>query len=325
MVLSDVAPGSAAPRPACSRDTAGALPRLSWHWAVFVVLALLLLDATSRAAWAVAVSVAAAVGAALAHRHRPGAEPARRAVDRDDLVVIGILYVVVVALLRVAFVGFGTDRVAGLFLSFGTALVLGVAVPLWYTVRWRGRSLRSVGLGHDWRAAAVPGLCFASVQLAITLWGYDLPSRAVDWVPLLVMSLMVGAFETVFFRGFAQGCLERSFGTALGIAVAAALYALYHVGYGMGAREMAFLFGLGVVYALAFAVARHGLVLWPLLTPLGALFNNLEAGDIELPWASIAGFADVLVLMAVAVWLAAGQQRRAGGGDERAPAVPAPR
>jgi hypothetical protein len=52
------------------------------------------------------------------------------------------------------------------------------------------------------------------------------------------------------------------------------------------------------------------LVLWPLLTPLGALYANLEAGDIELPWASIAGFVDVAVVMAVLVWLAHRHQRR---------------
>jgi hypothetical protein len=51
-------------------------------------------------------------------------------------------------------------------------------------------------------------------------------------------------------------------------------------------------------------MTRNILILWPILTPMGALFNNLESGDIDLPWASIAGFADVAGIMAVAVWLA---------------------
>ena len=33
---------------------------------------------------------------------------------------------------------------------------------------------------------------------------------------------------------------------------------------------MVFLFGLGVLYAVAFALVRNVLVLWPLLTPLGS-------------------------------------------------------
>jgi hypothetical protein len=118
------------------------------------------------------------------------------------------------------------------------------------------------------------------------------------------MSLVVGLFEAIFFRGFIQNRLEASFGTGPAIAGAALLYSLYHVGYGMGVEEMWFLFGLGVVYAVIFRLTTNILVLWPLLTPLGAFFNNLEAGDIELPWASIAGFADVAAVMAVAIWLA---------------------
>lgn len=54
-----------------------------------------------------------------------------------------------------------------------------------------------------------------------------------------------------------------------------------------------FLTGLGVVYAVAFRLVGSILVLWPLLTPLGSFFNQLQASDIELPWTSIAGFADV--------------------------------
>ncbi|MGN6574597.1 MAG: lysostaphin resistance A-like protein, partial [Nocardioides sp.] len=153
------------------------------------------------------------------------------------------------------------------------------------------------------RVTAVLALLFAGVQFALTLWGYDLPA-AQDWVPLLCMALVIGVFESVFFRGFVQNVLEDQFGPVIGIGGAAAMYGLYHVGYGMGLREMAFLTGLGVVYAVAFALARNLLVLWPLLTPLGSFFANVEAADIDLPWASIAGFADVLGLMVAAWWLA---------------------
>jgi hypothetical protein len=66
------------------------------------------------------------------------------------------------------------------------------------------------------------------------------------------------------------------------------------------------LFGLGVVYAVAYALCGNLLVLWPLLTPLGSFFAQLESGDLagKLPWAAILGFVDVLGLMAAAVVLA---------------------
>jgi len=125
-----------------------------------------------------------------------------------------------------------------------------------------------------------------------------------------VMALVVGVFESIFFRGFVQGRLEEAFGSRVGIAGAAVLYGAYHVGYGMGLREMLFLTGLGVVYAVAYALPRNVFVLWPLLTPVGSFFANVEAGDIDLPWASIMGFADVLALMVAAIWLGARHARR---------------
>jgi hypothetical protein len=144
------------------------------------------------------------------------------------------------------------------------------------------------------------------------LWGCWLPATE-NWVPLLVMSLTVGLFEAVFFRGFMQGRLQASLGSGPAVAGAASLYALYHVGYGMGAGELVFLFGLGVVYAVAYRLTENILVLWPLLTPLGAWFNNMEAGDIQLPLASIAGFVDVLVVMALVIWLAYRHQHHRPG------------
>lgn len=279
-------------------------------WAAYVVAMMLLLDVIDLP-WMGVIAPVGAGAVVVWQRRRPpsGVCWARRRVDRQDLWAIGAFYVVVVGLFAVAFEGFGTDRVAGLFLGFAAGLLVGVIGPLLYTMR-RGRSLSDLGIGgRRMRETVVLGLGFAGLQFSMTLWGYDLP-QPVDWVPLLVMSVVVGAFEAVFFRGFVQGRLEHSFGTAPAVAGAAALYALYHVGYGMGADEMRFLFGLGVVYAVAYRLVENVLVLWPLLTPLGAFFNNLEAADIDLPWASIAGFVDVAAVMAVAVFVTGRHERR---------------
>lgn len=132
------------------------------------------------------------------------------------------------------------------------------------------------------------------------------------------MSLVVGLFEAIFFRGFVQGRLEDSVGATAAVVGAAALYSLYHVGYGMGAGELWFLFGLGIVYAVAYRLVENVLVLWPLLTPLGAFYTNLRAGDIDLPWASILGFADVAAVIGVVLWLAGRHQRNAQATAEAA-------
>jgi uncharacterized protein len=285
-----------------------------------VVLALLLLEALAGWAYVLVVSVAMfSVGLILRLIFREFRLFWWRP-DRKDLVVIAALYLAVVGANRLAFVGFTTDNMLGLFLSYAVVglLLLGVAGPVVYTVWWRSRSLRSLGVGaHEWRPTVLLGLVFAGVQFSMTLWAYDLP-QPVDWIPLLLMSLTVGMFESIFFRGFIQNRLEASFGPVAGIGSAAALYGLYHFGYGMGSGEIAFLTGLGVVYAVAFATTRNIFILWPLLTPLGSLFNNLEAGDIELPWASMAGFGQVLLAMGVVLWLA---HRHASRKDELKPIV----
>jgi len=126
------------------------------------------------------------------------------------------------------------------------------------------------------------------------------------------MSLTVGFFEAAFFRGFIQGTLERSVGVAPAVIAAAALYSIYHVGYGMGLSEMLFLFGLGVVYTIAYRITGNILAIWPLLTPIGGFFSQLKAGEMtgQLPWISMLGFADVLAVIALAIWLTARHERR---------------
>jgi uncharacterized protein len=280
-------------------------------WTVFVVAAMLALPVWSLTTWGVVVPVAAAVLLAVTGHAAHGQSWLHWRADWADLGVVVGLYVAVVALYRLAFVVFTADRVLGLFLAFAGGLILGVVGPVVYTTWVRHRPLRTLGLGlHALRPTLVLAALFGGVQFVIMFGGYALPAP-VDWVPLLVLSLTVGVFEAVFFRGFVQGRLEASFGTAGGVVGAAVLYALYHVGYGMAGSEMVFLFGLGVVYAIAYRLVNNVLVLWPLLTPIGAFFNNLESGDIVLPWASILGFVDVLGVMAAVIWLAARHERRA--------------
>jgi len=278
-------------------------------WAAFVAGALIALEFLDLTVYGIVVPVAAvALYLAIGRRATPGTRPP---IDRRDVQVIGATYLAVVALFFAAFRLFGTDSVLGLFLCFAAGLVAGVSVPVVYTVWRRHRPLTSLGLGlHDLPLTIALGLLFAGIQFALTLWGYDLPASGEDWVPLLVMALVVGIFESIFFRGFLQGRLVAMFGPGVGIAAAAGLYGLYHVGYGMGLDEMTFLLGLGVVYAIAYQLTSNLLVLWPLLTPLGSFFAQVNAGDIDLPWASILGFLDVAAVMITVIVIAHRHERR---------------
>ena len=209
-------------------------------WTTFAVVALLLMDVLDLTVYGVVIPVAGVLLALVMARigpPNPSIAWAQLVVDRADVIAIVALYVVTVGLFRLAFGVFGTDRVVGLFLSFAAALLVGVVGSVVYTTWIRRRPLASIGIGpQNLRSTLRLGLLLAAVQFSITLWGYDLP-EPIDWVPLLVMAITVGLFEAIFFRGFIQGRLEASFGVAPAVLGAAALYALYHVGYGMDARR----------------------------------------------------------------------------------------
>ena len=294
-------------RPA-TREGTHHVPLATTVWFLFCLVSLLALAAVDLEVWA-ALVILAGVALACVPALRPRADTQ---VDLIDLAAVMGAYVGVVVLFRVAFTVFTTDNVLGLFLCFAAGLLLGVVGPVFYTVWGRRRPLRSLGLGtHQLRPTLAMGLVLAAAQFAVTFVGYSMPAPE-QWVPLLGMSLVVGLFEAVFFRGFVQGRLEASFGAVPAVAGAAVLYGAYHVGYGMGVSELWFLLALGVVYAVAYRLTTNVLILWPLLTPMGAFFNNLDNGEIDLPWASLLGFADVVLLMAAAIWFAHRKERTLG-------------
>jgi hypothetical protein len=167
-------------------------------WTSWVIVGLLLLDRVGGWTYLLAVSALAALACAI-----PGALPRRsHRQDHAELVVMGGLYVAVVGLLSLAFRGFGTAHTPGLFLSFAAALLVGVVGPIYYTVWRRGGTLEDLGLRVGSRTETLTlALLFASVQFWLTVWRMDLPNPE-DWVPLLVMALVVGVFESIFFRGF---------------------------------------------------------------------------------------------------------------------------
>jgi len=284
---------------------------LAGVWACFAVAAILMLSFGNLIAFGVGVPVAAIALAAICARlgvfRNVPVQWVRWKLDKADVAAVVVLYAAVVGLFKVGFGVFGTSNMLWFFLAFAAAMLIGVVGPIVYVVWIRHRSMSVLGIGlHNFRATVLLALVFAGAQVAVTLWGLSFPA-AVDWVPLLMMSLTVGAFEAVFFRGFIQGTLEPVVGAAPALAAAAALYALYHVGYGMGLADMVFLFGLGVVYTIAYRITANLLAIWPLLTPLGGFFNQLKSGDLagQLPWISILGFADILAVMVIAIWLTA--------------------
>lgn len=146
-----------------------------------------------------------------------------------------------------------------------------------------------------------------------------------DWRDLRAIAVfyvaIVGLYRLAFVVFTADVVAGLFFSFAAGLLLDRAPSAR---GYGMGFGDMTFLLGLGVVYAVAYRLVRNGLVLWPLLTPLGSFFANVEAGDIELPWASIMGFVDVAALMVTIIVIAHRHETGSSKKHRRRPRAEAP-
>lgn len=230
---------------------------------------------------------------------------------RKELLVVLASYILVVATFYLAFNIFTTRLVALNFITFGVIGVLGfgiIAPVAWFLLVWK-RPLRELGITRQRLAASmVLGLALTLVQYFITLRTIQLPPP-VELVPLLTMAITVGLFENIFYRGWMQLRMEESFGIVPAVLLSSILYSLYHIGYGMRPDELLVLFFVGLVYAIIFRLTSNIFILFPFLTPTGAIFSQIKEG-LTLPFAATLGFVDVLAAAFIAIWLIARLQKK---------------
>ena len=120
---------------------------------------------------------------------------------------------------------------------------------------------------------------------------------------VVVIGVLAGSAEEVFFRGYMQTRLRERFAPALAIVVTSAAFALLHLEWIHASMALALGFWLGFVTERAGsalpAVAAHVInnVLFTLLT---ALFGTLEERALNV--ALLAGAAAIFVACALSVW-----------------------
>ena len=256
-------------------------------------------------------TIRAAAGEVFALRWRPSL----------DLAVVAASWALVVASLSAAtYIATAANGIQYfLFYAVLGATGFGFALPVGWMVYVRRRPLADLGLTtRRWRWSLSLQLAFAAVQYQQTLAHATLPPLA-QLLPIISLVLAIGLFEAVFWRGWVHARLEEAFGFLPALAIGSALYAAYHIGYGMSLSEMGFLFGIGAMYAVAFRLTGSVLVLWPFFQPMGQLFWMTRDG-LPLPLEATLGFIDVLALMATIIWWVRRRRRRTPGPG--APAVP---
>lgn len=223
-----------------------------------------------------------------------------------DLVIVLISCILVTASLYTATM-IVTPEIGGgmpyFFIYAGlTAIVFGIGLPLAWMVVYRKRPIQDLGITTKYLGISIVlQLIFTVFQYLATLAKVDLPSLE-KVAPLLALALAIGFFEAMFWRGWVLQRLEEAFGLIPAIILGSALYAAYHVGYGMPLEEILFLFWIGVLYAVSFRLTRNIFILWPLYQPLGQMVTLVRDG-LELPLIAALGFAEAFIVMLVLIWL----------------------
>ena len=224
-----------------------------------------------------------------------------------DLTAVALSWLLVTGSLYTASILVGSQVWGGMAYFVIYALVcatlFGVGLPLYWMAVVRRRPLADLGLTtRRLGLSLILQVLFTIFLFAGTLAQTQLPPFE-QLLPLIALSLCIGFFEAVFWRGWILLRLEEAFGLIPAIFLGSLLYAAYHIGYGMPASEMVFLFFIGILFAVVFRITKNVFILWPLFQPMGQLVTLIKDG-LTLPVLAALGFFEVMIVMFVLVWLA---------------------
>ncbi|MEA1965265.1 MAG: CPBP family intramembrane glutamic endopeptidase [Candidatus Aerophobetes bacterium] len=163
--------------------------------------------------------------------------------------------------------------------SIISVFLLGIALPIYWTVR-KSKSLSEIGIMRKYLLLSLV-LCFliAAFEYYGTIVKMNIMLPAVDVLaPLVVVAIVAGFFEALFFRGWMQLRFEESFGIMPSIFLSAVFYSLYHIGYPgwIDVETLITLFIVGIVFSAIFRITKNIFIIWPFTIPVGAVYDMLK-------------------------------------------------
>lgn len=226
---------------------------------------------------------------------------------KKDLLVVLLSYVLVVTAVYAANHWIGAEAWGGMgyFAVYAVvgATLFGIGIPLYWMIVVRKQNLASLGITKKRLVLNIGLQVVFSTALYLSVY-LETPFPSFEaLIPLICLSLCIGLFEAIFWRGWVQMRLEESFGVLPGIVLGSLLYAAYHIGYGMPVSEMTFLFFIGLMFAVVFRLTRNIFILYPFFQPLGQL-KTLVNDKLSLPLLASLGFVEAAALMVVLIVLA---------------------
>ena len=234
----------------------------------------------------------------------------------DLLVVLVAFFIMLIGL----YTTWKIDTIAGAWVPV-SMFILGVIIPITYNSLVKNRPLSETGISKKyWLRSLVFGLIL-SVPILIapspsvphtTLIAAAKALTFTELLPLLALEITAGFFWVIFFGGWVQMRFERAFGAIPAILIAAAFFALHHIGYGesISLSHMAPLFMAGIINFAIFRITGNILILWPFFIATTGLSADLMQWNLRLPFESIYGYIGVLALMWLFIAIVHWNQKR---------------
>lgn len=199
----------------------------------------------------------------------------------------------------IAFVS-GNALLQLLFYNVISLFLIGIALPVYWTIKKR-HPLSDIGITKNrlWLSLVI-GIVFTGFEAFHTIAEIQLPVFD-ELLPIIVLAIVAGLFEAVFFRGWMQLRFEDAFGIIPSILLASAFYSLYHIGYSGSwatTETLITLFLVGIMFAVLFRLTKNILIIWPFAIPVGAVYDLVKHETI-IPFEAIYGYLFTSILIVI--------------------------
>lgn len=211
----------------------------------------------------------------------------------DLLVVLASFLVMVVGL----YTAWKTFTIASVWVPI-SMFILGIFVPIAYNSIVKTQLLSEMGISKRyWLRSLAFGFVLSAIFLIVSHPPSSSPITFIaavkvltftELLPLLALEITAGLFWAIFFCGWVQMRFERAFGAIPAILIAAAFFALHHIGYGesISLSHMASLFMGGIIISAIFRITRNLLIVWPFFIATTGLASDLMNWNLRLPFES---------------------------------------
>lgn len=169
-----------------------------------------------------------------------------------------------------------------LIFGLGIVVILCTILPAVFVKKYERGSLADLGIHtqHLWLLLSISA--FLSIGSLFYYFQIASDNNVSETTSILLLLWSIFAFwEVVFVYGWLQIRYERVIGVIPAILFTGSSFAIYHIG-SMPLEQILPLFGIGLVGAITFKLARHSIfILWPFFWTVGTAIGGIQPGGVQ--------------------------------------------